>query len=148
MPGGLRELSVAAIPKTGGARPPILPPIYTNFDPTPDDSREPTHKVIADSVNRLVKLVAQTPDEHLETMLDLIRQRRRWIENELATMRLLERPALPPAIADLLTMDPYSGFDDPMVRHYQRLLNVLDDSIKDVQARLWVQKQDIFTSED
>lgn len=140
-------MSAAAIPKIAGARPPILPPIRTTFDPTPDDSREPTHKVIAESVQRLVKLIDQTPDEHLETMLDLLKQRKRWIESELNAARLVERPSLPPSIMDFMTTEPYIGFEDPMVRSYQRLVNVLDEAIKDVRARLWVQKQDVFTSE-
>ncbi|HEY0867780.1 MAG TPA: hypothetical protein VGE01_10390 [Fimbriimonas sp.] len=140
-------MSVAAIPKTAGSRPPTLPPIHTNFDPSPDDSREPIHKVIQESVQRLVKLVDHTPDEHLEPMLGLLIQRKGWIENELAALRLLERPSLPPAISDFLTLEPYGGSEDRLVRHYQRLSNVLDEAICHVRARLWVLNQDVFTSE-
>jgi hypothetical protein len=140
-------MSLAAIPKPAGVRPPNLPPISTTFDSSPDGPGDPVHIRIAESVDFLIRSLDATPDEGLNTVLELLHQRKRWIEGEMDAARMLEHATLPPPILGLHQMDDLITWEDELTPFYQRLINRLDDAIRHVRARMWVLKQDVFTSE-
>jgi hypothetical protein len=129
-------LSVAAIPKPSGLRPPFGggPPIRTTFDGHSSGEPDPEIRRLTDSVNRLLASVDGTPGDRLDVLLRLLEQRKRWVEEELTVERLLCDDTLPPFEAFSLEylLEPSSREESV----YVRLLNQLDHAIFRVQRKI------------
>ena len=141
-------MSVAAIPKPSGLRPPFGggPPIRTTFDGAPSGEPDPAIRRLIDSVSRLLATVENTPGDRLDVLLRLLQQRKRWIEDELTVERLLSNST---------TLPPWEGFSleyllEPGSREestYVRLLNQLDHGIFRVQQKISALNSDPLTSD-
>ncbi len=143
-------MSAILIPptKTFGARPPHKPPTRTTFDGGPDDHRDPRHRVIADSVERLIQSVATWPDEDLPLLLRLLEQRMFMIEKELGVERMLNSDELPPTVlGDAYSLDYLFVSETDAVSTYVTLLDKLYDSILFVRRKIGLLKDLLPSSE-
>jgi hypothetical protein len=112
--------------RPGGCRPPIEPPSRTGFGPSDgNDPAEPMHRVIADSVQQVLRASNGACEESLPLFLRLIEQRRKLVEQELRMCRLLAPEPLPPLLRNFYTLDTGHVEEEP-VKVYKRLLNELD----------------------
>ncbi len=140
-------MSVAAIPKPSGFRPPFGggPPIRTTFDGSPSGEPDPEITHLRENIDRLLATVDRTPNDRLEVLLRLLQQRKRWVEDELTVERLLSDQTLPPLDAFGLEflLEPES--DEESV--YVRLLNKLDHAIFRVQAKIATLNSESATSD-
>lgn len=93
-------------------------------------------RILAENVTRLLAIVAKASDDELPTMLRLVQQRRRWVEEELSFERFLDPQPVPP-FAELMDADPSpdAGESDSVAR-YLRLLSQLDDCISYLRLRI------------
>ena len=90
-------MSCTATPtKTSAERPPILPPVRTTFDGTPDGDGESALAWMADNVRRMIRHVDASQAEELAANLDLLALRRKWVNDDLSALRMFEDFPLPP----------------------------------------------------
>jgi hypothetical protein len=140
-------LSVAAIPKTSGLRPPFGggPPIRTTFDGSSSGEPEPEIKRLTESVNRLLATVDATPSDRLDVLLRLLEQRKRWIEEELTVERMLCETVVPPIDGFSLEFlfEPSSKEESI----YVRLLNQLDHAIFKIRRKMSALDGEAVTSD-
>jgi hypothetical protein len=146
------DMSATLIPptKTFGARPPIIPPTLTTFDGMGDDNRQPRHRVIADSVERLLQSVPSWPDEDLALLLRLLEQRTSMVEHELGLERLFDSlPCpLPPSIfGDAFPLDFVFDAKTEAETTYVGLLHSLDEAILRVRRKIGLLKDLLPSSE-
>lgn len=101
---------------------------------------------MTDNVNRLLASVDATPADRLDVLLRLLTQRKRWVENELTVVRLLDDSTLPPfGTAFLLDylLEPASSEE----ASYVRLLDRIDDAIFRVRMKMSALKSELPTSD-
>jgi hypothetical protein len=120
------------MPKPAGGRPPFGgPPTRTSFDAQPDDEGDPIFRRLTDSVQSVLhaaKLVDdETAEEGLKTVLRLIEQRKRSVQQELSVLRMMAPVAMPPLLTNMYVLD-YAWDDNELERLYVRLLRELDDA--------------------
>jgi hypothetical protein len=140
-------LSAAAIPKPSGLRPPFGggPPIQTTFDGSSSGEPESDIKRLTENINRLLTTVDHTPADRLDVLLRLLEQRKRWVDNELTVERLISGSSLPPLASFSIEflLEPVSKEESV----YVRLLNLLDDAIFRVRAKMSALNIDPATSD-
>jgi hypothetical protein len=117
--------------RTAGHRPPMPPSIQTGFGGFEDQSNEPYHKVLTESVKQLMKAIRESEPEGLPMMLKLVQQRKKLVEEELHFERMFSSEPLPPLLSNLYSLE-FLGTEEEPVSIYLRLLNTLDDA----EARL------------
>jgi hypothetical protein len=144
---GVFLLSTAAVPKPTGMRPPFGggPPSRTTFDSSPSGDSDGDLKGLSENVNRLLATVDQTPDDRLDVLLRLVQQRKRWVENELNVVRMLDDSTLPPLASFSIEylLEPRSSEESS----YVRLLNQIDDAIFKVRTKMSARKPGSITSD-
>jgi hypothetical protein len=138
-------LSVAAIPKPGGFRPPSGPPIHTTFDGNPNGEPDPESARLKDNVERLLASVDQVSADRLDVLLRLLMQRKKWVESELTVERMLSGQTLPPLAAFSIDFLLEPENDDES--SYVRLLNRIDDAIFRVRTKLSTLNSESATSD-
>lgn len=120
------------MPKTAGGRPPFGgPPTKTSFDPRPDDQGEPLHRVIADSVRILLNACKSANEENAASLLRLISQRKRLVEQELFMIRMMASQPMPPTLNNLFSLE-FLGDEGEAERIYVQLLGELDDAFQNI----------------
>jgi len=120
------------IPKTAGGRPPFSgPPSRTTFDSRPDDSGEPIHKRIRDSVMQVITACKDADGELVPVLLRMIAQRKQMVEKELTMLRLMEDEPLPPLLANFYVVD--LNDDSEIERLYVRLLDDLETAANNIR---------------
>ncbi|MGV3617166.1 MAG: hypothetical protein ACO1SV_17710 [Fimbriimonas sp.] len=122
-------MSAVAVPptKTFPTRPPIVPPVITNFNGDSGHEEEPYHNLLAEDVRGLLRRCARThfdPQIDPRMLLRLIDQRKRAIQRELDVHRMLTPEIMPPPFMAAFANDLRE--DDDVVQTYIRLLSDLD----------------------
>jgi hypothetical protein len=134
--------------KPSGARPPFDPPRTTTFDSSPEDHSVPRYKLLADSVNNLLKSAKTWPDEDLILLLRLYEQRRTTIEKELAMERMFEEQALPPVLFNgVSSLDFLLKPENEAIAVYVNLLDTLQTAIRGVRLKMGLLKDLLPPSE-
>lgn len=87
--------SVPTLTKTGGYRPPILPPIGTTFAPVPDDFDQTGLYRLEQRARDLEELIA-SEDVPPELLYDLASALRDTLNRQLEMIRLFMEAKLPP----------------------------------------------------
>ncbi len=80
----------------------------------------------------------KTPESELPVLLRLLKQRYKWIENELWAVRALTVTSLPPIRG--FELDSFLETSDSLEGRFVRMLDKLNDAIFKVQVRLDMQK--------
>jgi len=115
------------MPKPAGGRPPFGgPPTRTSFDSRPDDSGEPIHKRIRESVHQVLVACKEASPETAPMLLRMIAQRKQMVQQELAMLRMMEDSPLPPLLANFYAVE--LSDDSDIERLYVRLLDELDSA--------------------
>ena len=134
-------MSAIPIPKPSGLRPPFGggPPIRTTFDGSPSGDSDPEAYLLRENVLKLLGSIEFTAPDRLEVLLELLLQRKRWVESELTVERLLSDDSLPPIGGFALDylLEPMSQEESILVR----LLNRLDEGIFRVKAKIAAQME-------
>jgi len=116
------------LPKTAGGRPPFgRPPVKTTFGSGPDDHNDPIERRISSSVEELLKMCFSSGAESANTLLRLIHQRKKFLERELAMIRMMSPVPMPPALANFYPIETIFDEDD-LENTYVRLLQRLDEA--------------------
>jgi hypothetical protein len=126
-------------PNHGGA-PPFRggPPLRTTFEGGFSGDHDPEFEISLESAARLLKTVDKTPESELPVLLRLLKQRYKWIENELWAVRALTVTSLPPIRG--FELDSFLETSDSLEGRFVRMLDKLNDAIFKVQVRLDMQK--------
>jgi|GEM_PF-5183359 len=128
-------MSVAAIPKPYGQRPPSGgPPTRTTFDGSPSEDPDERWIRLEENVKNLLASVRVTPPDGLETLLRLLKQRRGWLEDDLKFERLLGRSILPPL--DLGDREDLFAVENKTEAKLVTLLSDLEEAIATVEAKI------------
>ena len=128
-------MSATLIPtQTSGARPPTPPIVKTAFGAEPDDEGDSVLVKITDDVRWTIRHADASEGDNLPTMIDALVQRRRWVETELATTRMMTSFALP--AIDGFSIDYLLKDFDPFERALVGLIEDLDDCHARSERRL------------
>jgi hypothetical protein len=137
--------------RTAGARPPSGPPPgRTTFASEPDDSDRDPLVVLKDNVDRLLRQSRQAPGEAADLFLDLLDQRRKWIQTEMDAEKMLQAP--PGAPLDI-PEDPYDlsslvdEFGNPRLKAYRGLLDQIETTRFMLENEIADKNSDCDTSE-
>ena len=134
--------------KPSGARPPIEPPRTTTFDSSPDDRNVPRYKLLADSVNQLLRSMKTWPDEDLILLLRLLEQRRVTVEKELAMERMFNGASLPPwSFSGHATLDFLIKPESEATTTYLGLVDSLESAIRTIRLKIGLLKDLLPPSE-
>jgi len=126
------------LPKPAGGRPPFGgPPTRTSFDAQPDDEGDPIHRRLTDSVRAVLHAAKsvdrETSREGLNTVLRLLDQRKKAVQQELTVLRMMKPMTMPPLLTNLYVMD-YIWDDDDVEGLYVQLLGELDEAASLVKS--------------
>jgi hypothetical protein len=129
-------MNAVAIPpiRTAGARPPIIPPVGTTFDPF-SEGDEPQHRMMVENVKHLLRRIKTDSIRECNFYLRLIKRRKRWIEDELQFERMLQPLEVPPLIMHAFGWDGLAADDEP-VKTYVTLLNQLDEAAQRIRTTM------------
>lgn len=145
-------MSAVAVPPTKpfAARPPIVPPIVTNFDGDSGHDEEPYHRLLIEDVRNLLRSCARTQfDPRLDPgmLLRLIEQRKRMIQRELDVERLLAPEIMPPAVMASYAAD-FGRDESDVTQAYVRLLSELDSAADRINREFRAKNLPLPTSQD
>jgi hypothetical protein len=118
---------VLPLPKPAGSRPPFGgPPTRTSFESPGDDGGDPLHRRIAASVNQVLKACRDADAESAPMLRRLIAQRKVLVQQELDTIRLLDRNEMPPLLFARAYPADFFLADVPADRLFLKLIHDLD----------------------
>lgn len=145
-------MSAVAVPPTKpfAGRPPLVPPIVTNFDGDSGHEEEPYHHLLIEDVRSLLRTCARTQyDARLDPgmLLRLIEQRKRMIQRELDVERLLAPEIMPPALMASFASD-FGRDDSDVTQTYVRLLSELDSAAERINTEFRAKNMPLPTSTD
>lgn len=144
-------MSAVAVPptKTFAARPPIVPPIVTNFNGDSNPEEEPYHHILIEDVRGLLRTCARIQyDTRLDPgmLLRLIEQRKRMIQRELDAERMLMPEIVPPSLMAAFT--DYAWDENDVTQTYIRLLNELDSAADRINSEFRAKNMPLPTSQN
>jgi hypothetical protein len=133
-------MSICLLPLTRAERPPFRggPPISTTFDGGFSDDYDPRFEVTLESAAKLLATIGDVADDQLEVTLRLLKQRRIWIELELAALRVLNGATLPPIGG--FELDAVFDASDELEQRFLRMLDRLSSAVQRVQEKIDMQQ--------
>lgn len=145
-------MSAVAVPptKTFAARPPIVPPITTNFNGDSSPEEEPYHKILIEDVRALLRSCARIqydPTVDPGIMLRLVEQRKRMLRRELDAERMLMPEIVPPALMAAFPQE-YAWDESDVVQTYIRLLSELDSAAERINTEFRAKNMPLPTSQN
>jgi len=128
--------------KVSGAKPPSKPPTRVAFSPDPDDRDRDMFLYLRDNIKMLIATLQDVTIDQVATYVDLLDQRRSWVQEEMEIERMMERAPAPPLGIE---SDPYDlGELAQVQRNFRRekfedLLRLIDQAQMKLEARFWEQ---------
>lgn len=128
-------MSLTVLPtKPAAGRPPTPPPVVTTFDGAPGDDGESALNWMSDNVRRAVRRADASQPEELDAMLIALRQRHKWVTQDLDSMRLFFDYPLPSV--EGISIDYLLKRGDRAETTLLGLVNLLDEAIARSERRL------------
>jgi hypothetical protein len=128
--------------KTSGAKPPPNRPPRVGFSPDPDDRDRDMFLYLRDNIKTLIATLPDVAAEQVSVYIDLIDQRRKWVQEEMSVEMMMESIPGPPLGIE---SDPYDLGELAVVQRNSRrdkfegLLQKLDLAQMNLEQRFWEQ---------
>ena len=128
-------MSLTVLPtKPAAGRPPMPPTVTTTFDGAPGDDGESALNWMSDNVRRAIRHADASKPAELDAMLVALAQRRKWVAQDLDSMRLFFDYPLPSV--EGISIDYLLQRGNRAETTLLGLLNLLDDAIARSERRL------------